>query len=238
MARIRTIKPDFFSSADIVSLSPLARLLYIALWCEADKEGRLRWNPLTFKLRYMAGDNVEVVALCQEILSAGLVKLYGDGLAYIPSFNKHQHINPRESASDLPDPAKNDASGTRQARASDPQGGREGKGREGKVDDASDAAPPPDDPKGDPKPEIPRASRLPADWKLPADWRDWSKGERADVDPDREADRFADYWRAKPGKDGTKLDWLATWRNWIRGVRAPQVVDSASQKPGGGRREL
>ena len=39
VARIRTIKPDFFTSEDIVVLTPWARLLYIALWCEADREG-------------------------------------------------------------------------------------------------------------------------------------------------------------------------------------------------------
>jgi len=32
----------------------------------------------------------------------------------------------------------------------------------------------------------------------------------------REAERFRDYWIAKPGKDGVKLDWAATWRNWMR----------------------
>ena len=56
MARIRTIKPEFFTSEDIVSLSPLARLLYQATWCEADKEGRLQWKPGTFKLRYFPAD--------------------------------------------------------------------------------------------------------------------------------------------------------------------------------------
>lgn len=44
MARIRTIKPEFFTSEDIVSLSPLARLFYVSLWCEADREGRLDWR--------------------------------------------------------------------------------------------------------------------------------------------------------------------------------------------------
>lgn len=104
MARIRTIKPEFFTSEDIVSLSPLARLLYIALWCEADKEGRMAWKPVTFKLRYMPGDNCDINALCSEILERGLVKLYGNGLAYIPTFGRHQHINPRESVSTLPVP--------------------------------------------------------------------------------------------------------------------------------------
>ena len=146
MARIRTIKPEFFTSEDIVSLSPLARLLYIALWCESDKEGRMVWKPATFKLRYLPGDNCDVLALCEEILERGLVKLYGDGLAYIPAFSAHQHINPRESASQLPDHKEQPRVGTRQPRVGTganldlhAQVGREGKGKEGitpRVDDA------------------------------------------------------------------------------------------------------
>ncbi|NUS67719.1 MAG: hypothetical protein HOQ41_05155 [Ensifer adhaerens] len=31
-----------------------------------------------------------------------------------------------------------------------------------------------------------------------------------------EFDKFRDYWRAKSGRDATKLDWAATWRNWMR----------------------
>jgi hypothetical protein len=141
VARIRTIKPEFFTSEDIVGLSPLARLLYIAFWCEADKEGRMVWKPKTFKMRYLPADDCDINALCQETLDAGLVRLYGETYAVIPAFKAHQHINPRESDSQLPDP---DASGTRAARVSnalprdsDAQGGREGKGKERKTRDAS-----------------------------------------------------------------------------------------------------
>lgn len=104
MARIRTIKPEFFTSEDIVELEPLARLLYIALWCEADKEGRFSWKPKTFKMRYLPADSCDFQSICDGLLKSGLVRLYGDGLAYIPSFLKHQHINPRESVSTLPAP--------------------------------------------------------------------------------------------------------------------------------------
>lgn len=31
-----------------------------------------------------------------------------------------------------------------------------------------------------------------------------------------EADAFRDHWRSKPGADGRKVDWPATWRNWCR----------------------
>lgn len=64
-----------------------------------------------------------------------------------------------------------------------------------------------------------RATRLPKDWACPADWLQWAKSERADLDPRRTADSFRDYWTAKPGKDGRKLDWQATWRNWVRAQR-------------------
>lgn len=33
---------------------------------------------------------------------------------------------------------------------------------------------------------------------------------------DREIDTFRDYWVAQPGQKGIKLDWAATWRNWVR----------------------
>lgn len=142
MARIRTIKPEFFTSEDIVSLNPLARLLYIAMWCESDKEGRMAWKPKTFKMRYFPADECDINVLCKEITDAGLVKLYGGLYAYIPAFHAHQHINPRESASQLPSPdidlqditrqpRVEHASTTRQSRDSDTQVGREGKGREG-----------------------------------------------------------------------------------------------------------
>lgn len=135
MARIRTIKPEFFTSEDIVSLPALTRLLYIAIWCEADKEGRLVWKPMTFKLRYFPADECDIKAMCDQIVSAGLVVLYGNGYAYVPAFKAHQHINPRETPSQLPEPdapvTRKPRVGTRQARDSDAQGGREGKGREG-----------------------------------------------------------------------------------------------------------
>lgn len=133
MARIRTIKPEFFTSEDIVSLTPLARLLYVALWCEADREGRMVWKPVTFKMRYFPGDSCQIEELCTEITSRRLIVLYGSGYAHIPSFKAHQHINPRESASQLPEPgilpSRGRGVGTRQSRDSDVQVGREGKGR-------------------------------------------------------------------------------------------------------------
>lgn len=141
MARIRTIKPEFFTSEQIVELSPMARLLFIASWCEADRDGRMAWRPKTFKIRYFPADDCDIDALARELVASGLVVPYGDGLAFIPSFARHQHVNPREAASTLPPPEMarvSDAS----ARVSDTQGGRkegkEGKERNGTGADAPD----------------------------------------------------------------------------------------------------
>jgi hypothetical protein len=115
MAYIRTVKASFFTSDDIVTLSPLARLLYIALWTEADRKGRFTWRPGNFKLRFLPGDQCDINALCSELLESGLVATYlfdGKTYAEIPTFKRHQSINNREGVSTLP-PRITDATGTR-----------------------------------------------------------------------------------------------------------------------------
>lgn len=76
-----------------------------------------------------------------------------------------------------------------------------------------------------------RGTRLPADWKPTADELQWAKRERPEVDVKREAESFADYWHAKPGAGGLKLDWAATWRNWIRRANTPRSGDACGADP-------
>jgi hypothetical protein len=56
---------------------------------------------------------------------------------------------------------------------------------------------------------------------LPEDWRAFCAAERTDLQPEVVFHRFGDYWRAQPGQRGVRVDWLATWRNWVRNERAP-----------------
>lgn len=65
--------------------------------------------------------------------------------------------------------------------------------------------------------------RLALDWTLPDDWRAFARSERRWDDDaiEAEAAHFADYWRSQPGQKGVKLDWFATWRNWVRNSRRP-----------------
>lgn len=61
-----------------------------------------------------------------------------------------------------------------------------------------------------------RGSRIPDDFEVAAEMVSWARENAPDVDGRRETERFRDYWRGKSGKDATKDDWPATWRNWMR----------------------
>jgi hypothetical protein len=73
-----------------------------------------------------------------------------------------------------------------------------------------------------------RAHRLPADWQPPELLIAWATKERPDLDLTNTVAKFRDFWKAKPGRDGTKLDWNATFRNWVRdekpGRQSPQKI--------------
>jgi hypothetical protein len=66
-------------------------------------------------------------------------------------------------------------------------------------------------------------SRLAQDWVLLKPWGEWAQQERPDLDVRKVADQFKDYWIAQPGQKGVKLDWEATWRNWVRNTKVEKV---------------
>jgi uncharacterized protein YdaU (DUF1376 family) len=68
-----------------------------------------------------------------------------------------------------------------------------------------------------------RGSRLTQDWFLTKAMGEWATHERPDIDVRLVAEQFKDYWIAQPGQKGVKLDWDATWRNWVRNTKAPKA---------------
>lgn len=66
-----------------------------------------------------------------------------------------------------------------------------------------------------------RANRLPAGFEIPSEWIIWARADRGWSEGEARAEgaSFVDYWHAKSGRDATKLDWQATWRNWCRNSR-------------------
>lgn len=81
----------------------------------------------------------------------------------------------------------------------------------------------------------PKAVALPKDWQLPKAWGDWAMSEFPHWTADivrLEADKFADHWRGKSGKDARKADWPATWRNWCRSDIAQRAHPLRASGPG------
>ena len=132
MARIRTIKPEFFTSESIIELDPLARLFFISLWCEADREGRLAWKPKTLKYRYLPADNCDIDLIADSLIKQKLIKIYtvdDEDFCQVTGFDKHQVVNNRERESSIPE--STDASITRESGVK-AEGRKEGKGKEGR----------------------------------------------------------------------------------------------------------
>lgn len=58
-----------------------------------------------------------------------------------------------------------------------------------------------------------RGTRLPEDWQPDPALRQWTRENCPSVGW-ADVERFRNYWLAKPGKDGRKIRWDLTWRNW------------------------
>lgn len=86
MARIRTIKPEFFTSEQVVECSPNARLLFVATWVFADDHGRHAMSMRRLQMEAFPGDNftlADVGRMFGELWQAGLVTVYEvDGKHY------------------------------------------------------------------------------------------------------------------------------------------------------------
>jgi hypothetical protein len=107
MARLRTLKPGFFTNDLLADVEPLGRLLFAGLWCHADREGRLADRPRRIKAEVLPYDECDVDALLAELTRLGfLVRYAADGEAYIQivNFLKHQNPHIKEPPSTIPPP--------------------------------------------------------------------------------------------------------------------------------------
>lgn len=153
MARIRTVKPELFRHEGLFELErdtglPV-RIAFIGLFTAADRDGCFKWRPRELQLDVMPYEQIDFSRVLDALGTRGfLVKYRVDDAWFglIPTFRKHQVINNRERASELPtiddcdeifDFNNNDLP-TREQRVIDASPTRhgnvqgEGKGREGK----------------------------------------------------------------------------------------------------------
>lgn len=111
MARIRSIKPEFWGDRKLASLSRDARLLYVALWNQADEWGRVQGDTRWIKGHCFPYDddlNLQAIeGLIDELAAASRVQKYqheGDPYLFLPKLAGHQRLEPSKVPSRLPEP--------------------------------------------------------------------------------------------------------------------------------------
>lgn len=98
MARIRTVKPEFWTSEQIMDCSLNARLLFIGLWNFCDDSGIHPASPRTLKAEIFPSDDIsasDVERLVDELIAQGLLEKYevaGDFYWIVTGWH-HQRID-------------------------------------------------------------------------------------------------------------------------------------------------
>jgi hypothetical protein len=65
-----------------------------------------------------------------------------------------------------------------------------------------------------------RGGRLPDKFLLTEPMRSWARERNPSIDVELETEKFCNYYRSKSGNSAIRLDWQATWRNWILNAEA------------------
>jgi len=149
LARIRTIKPEFWTNEKIMSCGTVTRLLFIGMWNFADDYGRMEYAPLSIKAKIFPNDNFsvsEIKDMLNELCSNGLLLLYSakdKEFIEITGWD-HQKIDKRQ-ASKIPGPFE-EGSSVKRGNSPTPADPRrppptpapvmEGNGKERKVKDS------------------------------------------------------------------------------------------------------
>lgn len=250
MARARNIKPSFFQNDLLGELSPLDRLAFIGMWTISDFKGCFELRPKRLKAQLLPYDDCDFEKIAINLERSGFIQIYSvQGQRYIKIINfiKHQnpHKNEKESGSDTPDSEANDCS------FKELNGIEINRDKNGTAPADSlilnpsslipespslitDSLKPPTLKPSRADTAASRGTRLPTTWKLPKSWGDWAVEHRNDLsvqDIKEIAASFKDHWISQAGRYGVKLNWEATWRNWIRNQRvAGKTMSFIDQK--------
>lgn len=98
MARIRSVKPEYWTSEQVMHMSRDARLLFIGLWNFCDDNGIHPASALTLKAQVFPADLLtadQVMAFVDEMIEQGLVEEYeAGGRAFwrVTGWHSHQRI--------------------------------------------------------------------------------------------------------------------------------------------------
>lgn len=216
MARIRSVHPSLFTDEAWVSCSPLARILYIGLWTDADDQGLFEWKPLQLKMRLLPGDGADATALLSELETVDLVQGFeidGKRFGAIKDFRKFQRPQKPNAIHPITEKIEEYIGLSKTESKPVPDQSRTGTGNVPQMEDGGGEDKTPPSPQGARrKPERPLPDGCPSA-ELIAAMQAEAREVGANADMAFEARQFRDWWLSK---DGRQRDWDACWRKWAR----------------------
>lgn len=186
MARIRTIKPEFWTDETLAECSPIARLLFVAALNFADDNGNLERSSRQLKAQAFPYDSIDCEPLVLEMIGTGLVIEYQVAdrkYLHIKGFLTHQKID-RPSKCRIPLYEESmRARVVLDEPSTSPRSVREGSLREGKGRECTDLARDPepnlqDVPRGTEAETHERVMLIKAKWPSGAAYEDWITAEK------------------------------------------------------------
>jgi hypothetical protein len=228
MARIRTIKPEFWTDETLARCCMPARLLFIATWNFADDFGDLDRSAYQLKAQVFPYDNVDCEPLIQELLQPGLLieyQAFGKKYLHIKGFRKHQR-NEKPAAPRFPvydaDTVANNGPTVTSDGSTDTSVGKTGTSngsylliKEGMIKEgATDGRPPAVagarmHGRGKPRGHL---TLLPEDFAL----TDTMREQALRRCPDCDVDRWFELFRAHHMAHGKAMkSWCAAWVTWV-----------------------
>jgi len=225
MAKIRGFKPDLWTDEDFVEVSAFARLLWMGMWNFACDNGHLPDKSKQIKMRVLPTDDVNCADLLRELEAQGLIER-ADGWITVPNLTRHQKPDKRWwQACEKPGCAKPEANPQHETRS-----GSTG-ARGGKTGPRAELSGVDGDVSGGDRGTRKRGTRIPENFAIDDDMRKWlADSNLTHLDAQAITVEFVDYWVGVAGVKGVKLDWVATWRNWIR----RKAEETPRQSRGGG----
>ncbi len=108
MARARNIKPGVFTNELLGTLPAEITILFIGLWCLADRDGILEDRPLRIKAEiFPYRENIDINGYLTVMERSGFIQRYSSGgkaYIFVIEFVKHQSPHHTEKAKGYPKP--------------------------------------------------------------------------------------------------------------------------------------
>jgi hypothetical protein len=284
VARIRSLKPEAFTSESLAAVSVSAERTVFGLSTYVDDRGRTADKPAVIngalwplRPEHTAADTEQELAeLEREAIVCRYVGCDGKRYLHLVKFDTHQRVDrpsksrlprcphhpkgsegfdeycgrhegpcpprvlvepapsaPRGPAEPAPSTLRADgeptASGPRDVATVSPPGSRiVDRGPRivdlGSKDLAPSASPP--------IAKATKGTRIPTNFAPTPDMIEWARRETPYVGV-KETAAFVDHWRSAPGQRGVRLDWVATWRNWMRRAQVDAEQRRTRASPNG-----